>query len=602
MPVAGNQDSLYIGWEPPIVPNIDKALSECHKLNFDFLVTPLVHPRNERSSEDTQRSSEPLTRSDLLLDSTAWTTMIVGTVSSWIDLDSPSAPMRELSKSALIEEVNLAAHLGVYATLLPAIGPGPNTQYAMLLSRFTIGNSCSKMWLRVPTTLGPDAQDAWPTWHHLRSVVGATRNLDVVLELTSALPEARPLARWKAEPVKAVIVSTDICLTNAKGYPVLPKRHKEFLLEMMKHKVQVLIQGHSDEVGALVNYVAQVYQTLPVFTQAEKFELSYRDFLQAPLQPLSDNLESQTYETFERDPVKYVQYEEAVYRCLMDKLAAGREGSSIVIMVVGAGRGPLVEASLNASRRAKVKPRMWAVEKNPNAIITLRSRKVRDKWENVEIVSSDMRTWETTERADIMVSELLGSFGDNELSPECLDGAQRFLQKDGVSIPQHYWSSMEPIAATKLWKDVKEFDDLSHAETVYLTALHGVYRPSSPQKVFAYSHPNWELSSNDRHIDVEFDVEDDCVIHGLAGYFHCDLYKDVVISIHPPTFSTGMFSWFPVFIPLRAPIFVKKGEKMAVSMWRLSNPAKVWYEWAVTQPTPQSLMNPCGRSYAMWLK
>ena len=27
-----------------------------------------------------------------------------------------------------------------------------------------------------------------------------------------------------------------------------------------------------------------------------------------------------------------------------------------------------------------------------------------------------------------MVSELLGSFGDNELSPECLDGAQSFLK------------------------------------------------------------------------------------------------------------------------------------------------------------------------------
>lgn len=35
----------------------------------------------------------------------------------------------------------------------------------------------------------------------------------------------------------------------------------------------------------------------------------------------------------------------------------------------------------------------------------------------------------------LQVSELLGSFGDNELSPECLDGAQRFLKKDGISIP-----------------------------------------------------------------------------------------------------------------------------------------------------------------------
>lgn len=35
-----------------------------------------------------------------------------------------------------------------------------------------------------------------------------------------------------------------------------------------------------------------------------------------------------------------------------------------------------------------------------------------------------MRHWIPPERADIMVSELLGSWADNELSPECLDIAQ----------------------------------------------------------------------------------------------------------------------------------------------------------------------------------
>lgn len=52
----------------------------------------------------------------------------------------------------------------------------------------------------------------------------------------------------------------------------------------------------------------------------------------------------------------------------------------------------------------------------------------------VTVVDSDMRTWEPPggERADILVSELLGSWGDNELSPECLDGAQRLLQPDGA--------------------------------------------------------------------------------------------------------------------------------------------------------------------------
>ena len=48
--------------------------------------------------------------------------------------------------------------------------------------------------------------------------------------------------------------------------------------------------------------------------------------------------------------------------------------------------------------------------------------------DKVTVVSSDMRAWTAPEKADIIVSELLGSFGDNELSPECLDGGQMHLK------------------------------------------------------------------------------------------------------------------------------------------------------------------------------
>lgn len=43
---------------------------------------------------------------------------------------------------------------------------------------------------------------------------------------------------------------------------------------------------------------------------AAEFTQGYADYLQAPLQPLMDDLGSLTYEVFERDPVKYRQYEE----------------------------------------------------------------------------------------------------------------------------------------------------------------------------------------------------------------------------------------------------------------------------------------------------
>ena len=90
----------------------------------------------------------------------------------------------------------------------------------------------------------------------------------------------------------------------------------------------------------------------------------------------------------------------------------------------------------SVSNRLKV----YAVEKNPNAVHTHASAQ-SENWAavNAEIFLGDGRVWEAPEKCDILVSELLGSFGDNELSPECLDGAQRCLkQKTGICIATLY--------------------------------------------------------------------------------------------------------------------------------------------------------------------
>jgi len=63
--------------------------------------------------------------------------------------------------------------------------------------------------------------------------------------------------------------------------------------------------------------------------------------------------------------------------------------------------------------------------------------------EQVQLHFGDMRTLELPEKVDILITELLGSFGDNELSPECLDGAVRFLKRE-------YMRTMCPIFSTEL--------------------------------------------------------------------------------------------------------------------------------------------------------
>ena len=102
-----------------------------------------------------------------------------------------------------------------------------------------------------------------------------------------------------------------------------------------------------------------------------QFAQGYEDFLQFPLQPLMDNLESQTYEIFEKDPVKYTEYQRAMYLAILDKVPfEEKETKVLTLMVVGAGRGPLVRAALVAAEKADRKVRVYAVEKNPNAVVT----------------------------------------------------------------------------------------------------------------------------------------------------------------------------------------------------------------------------------------
>jgi len=225
----------------------------------------------------------------------------------------------------------------------------------------------------------------------------------------------------------------------------------------------------------------------------------------------------------------------------------------------------------------------------------------------VTVVNTDMREWTATEKADILVSELLGSFGDNELSPECLDGAQKFLKSDGTMIPQSYSSYACPIMSAKLYNEVRRIREsgkniYAHFETPYVVHMKNRYIIASPQKVFTFSHPKENLAeSNDKSITLNFTAKEDSVMHGFCGYFESTLYGNTLMSILPKTFSEGMFSWFPIYFPIRDPVDIKKGDTITTHFWRCSNRSSVWYEWAISSPRTIPIHNPNGRSYTIGL-
>lgn len=49
------------------------------------------------------------------------------------------------------------------------------------------------------------------------------------------------------------------------------------------------------------------------------------------------------------------------------------------------------------------------------------------------------------------------------------------------------------------------------------------------------------------------------------------------------------------------PISVSREDEVTVRFWRCNNGKKVWYEWAVTEPSCSAIHNPAGRSYTIGL-
>lgn len=281
-------------------------------------------------------------------------------------------------------------------------------------------------------------------------------------------------------------------------------------------------------------------------------------------------------------------------------------------MVVGGGRGPLVRATLNAASNTQKKVKVYVIEKNPNAIITL-SALIDEVWKgrDVELISMDMRVFNPPEKADILVSELLGSFGDNELSPECLDGAQRHLKPDGISIPCRSTSYLNPCSATRIFNQIRAMEKAGysrdrivtshHMEGNYVAYLKNAYHASDPQEVFSFDHPNRsDRIDNNRYRVLRFLIGQDCMIHGFAGYFDTVLYKNITLSIHPFHHTPGLSSWFSIFFPLTEPQQLRAGDTLEVHMWRCSSAHKVWYEWLTVKPHKTHIHNYLGRASQIW--
>ncbi|KAK9451310.1 PRMT5 arginine-N-methyltransferase-domain-containing protein [Limtongia smithiae] len=561
----------------------------------------------------------------------AYSRYVIGLASRYLEIDSSDPYFREISLQVMIAELSYAHFCGI--THVVVSGPQRRTAtalYAQSIRRAMAAVPFVNILVHMPMAeiSGPDGNvdrmSIWDVWNSIRTLCDYSTRLSIALQLPEKLPSQVVISRWFAEPVKLLFISSRIFVENSKGFPVLTKAHQFFLYKFFKLKMFMIVQNaHSKKKilpslpssassnmsatsdQAFLLYLRHLHEVAPDPTAMEKFASGYYDYLQNPLQPLKDNLESLTYETFEKDPVKYSQYEMAIFKALITKSRSGVK--PIVVVIAGAGRGPLVDCALRASSKADVSIFVYAVEKNPNAFVFLQQRLQKDWKSDVELVQTDMRLWNPDRAVDIIVSELLGSFGDNELSPECLDGIQHVLKDDGIMIPQSYSSHFIPAMSSKLYSTIKERTQKFASETPYVVLLQSFdLLGGEIHKAWQFSHPvrrdkkrismydthgvqvlnqadSWN-NHNERFSKGCFTVETRGVMHGFVGYFEAVLYGDVELSTRPDTInqkSRNMVSWFPIWFPISTPLYVPDNSEIEIEIWRVTDDHKVWYEWSV---------------------
>ncbi|TPX49281.1 hypothetical protein SeMB42_g02677 [Synchytrium endobioticum] len=597
------------------------------------ILSPSVTTRDIRNNHVV---GQPFAPEDLIISNADWAHYFVGGVSVPPEIESIELEARRKSEQFIQQQVAWTAHLSLPAIVFPFpcyTNEKRYLNYARVINSVLSSLSWAQAWITVPTQ-AEGIPDTWKIWNSIHALSEYSTKLAVLLELTHDLPDGASLNRWLAEPISAVRIPASVFLTNNNKYPVMSKRHQAFVQNLMLNNVQFVVSLPSDQpqhryggLAAYQQYIHHLYRSMPQMNIVDQFAKGYHDYLQAPLQPLVDNLESQTYAVFEQDPVKYREYENAIREALLDRMQTDTD-SSVVIMVVGAGRGPLVSRALAAAESAGRSVHVYAVEKNPNAIVILREKE-RNEWKGqVTVVYGDMRHWKAPEKADILVSELLGSFGDNELAPECLDGAQGLLKDDGISIPSDYTAFISPLQSSKLHQDVSALKSQCHIETPYVVKFRAANELADSQELWSFVHPNRASidsqpesptfnSHNTRYASARFRIERNALMHGIAGYFETTLYKNVKLSIRPQTYSTGMLSWFPIFFPLKNPVLLTENSSVEVHMWRMSDTRKVWYEWTIvpnivdaspgfaastsTASAPLYIHNRGGRSYQIGL-
>ena len=280
------------------------------------------------------------------------------------------------------------------------------------------------------------------------------------------------------------------------------------------------------------------------------------------------------------DKVRMQAYREAIFKTVK---------AGDVVVDLGAGTALLSIWAVQAGAS-----KVYAIEKTSAIELAKEIAQVNHCLDKIEFLNENSVDVDLPERADVLISETLGSFGLDENTLQfTIDARDRFLLDDAKMIPQSLELFVAPVDDKETYEKLdfwRHIPDINFAPAFELFAKKIMVESVNPGGLLSEPVSFGQIDFTTA-TETEFQarqyipIEKPGFIHGVAGWFNVVLCDGIEINTAPDQTQTH---WKQAFFPFENAAEVIKGDVMD---WMVSVGAKqensddtvIQYDYRCTQ-------------------
>lgn len=269
-----------------------------------------------------------------------------------------------------------------------------------------------------------------------------------------------------------------------------------------------------------------------------------------------------------------IQYEH-YYEMLSDRIRMDAYKAAIdatvkpgdIVVDLGCGTGILGFWALKAGAK-----HVYAIDKSDAIDLARAVAKVNGFEDRVTFLQANSKDIELPQKADILVSETLGSFAVDESTLDfTCDARRRFLKPNGILIPCHLELFLAPVMSVKIrrkldfWNTVDGID-FSPAHALFSEKIRIETIAKKDLLAQAQTYAEIDLyQSNDACLQnkLHFKIQKTATLHGLGGWFTAQLSADQSIHTTP---GKPLTHWKHAFFPFKESIEVVANDVLEVDL------------------------------------